>query len=46
MNAFMRVIRCEHIRREVNLVQTQIMKLASDINQIEIKKELEAMKER
>ncbi len=46
MNMIWRALRCEHIRREINLMHAQISKLSADINQIEVMRELHAMKER
>jgi hypothetical protein len=46
MNKVLRFFRCEHIKREVHQVQEQILKLANDLNHLEIKRELVAVKER
>ena len=46
MNPLLRFFRCEHIKREVQGVQEMIMKLAQDLNHIEVKRELLAVKER
>ncbi|TNV73336.1 hypothetical protein FGO68_gene7457 [Halteria grandinella] len=46
MNAFMRLLRVEHIRREIHLMQAQIMKMSTEINQFEINRSLQEMKAR
>ena len=46
MNSFLRFFRGDHIKREILQVQEIIVKMATDINHMEIKRELNAISNR